>query len=204
MYPETDIPDIVVTDELIRSASASLPEPWRARVKRLEKDYSLSSEMALKVYDSDRADLFERLASRLGVEGSFVATVVVDLPTRLAREGVNEEAITDELLEEALKAIAAGKVAKEAGADLVRLVAKGEAKDVAVAVAKLGLVPMAGKQLEELIDETLARNEKLISERGEGAFSVLMGDVMKQARGRADGQLASGMLMERLRAKLRR
>jgi glutamyl-tRNA(Gln) amidotransferase subunit E len=173
-------------------------------VKRLEKDYSLSSEMALKVYDSDRADLFERLASRLGVEGSFVATVVVDLPTRLAREGVNEEAITDELLEEALKAIAAGKVAKEAGADLVRLVAKGEAKDVAVAVAKLGLVPMAGKQLEELIDETLARNEKLISERGEGAFSVLMGDVMKQARGRADGQLASGMLMERLRAKLRR
>ncbi|MDG6898784.1 MAG: Glu-tRNA(Gln) amidotransferase subunit GatE, partial [Nitrososphaerota archaeon] len=202
MYPETDIPDIVITKQRVKDAEESVPERWQARVKRLEKDFSLSGEMALKVYDSDRAALFERLARRAGVEGSFVATVVVDLPTRLAREGVPEEAVTDGLLEDVLKAIAEGKVAKEVAPDIVRLVAKGEAADVGSAVESLGLRPMGRQELEELVDELLRHEEKLVEERGEGAFSALMGEVMEKARGRADGHLASTVLRDRLKSRL--
>jgi len=202
MYPETDIPDIVITKEIIRKTDASIPEPWQRSVKRLEKIYSLSKEMALKLYDSDRLNLFERLARKRGVEGSFVGTVVVDLPTRLAREGVTEDAITDKLLEEVLQAIAEGKVAKEASTDVVRLVAKGEAKDVDSAITSLGLRPMSRRELEELVEGILNQEEKLVRERGEGAFSALMGEVMKQARGRTDGQLASTVLRNRLKSRL--
>ena len=201
MYPETDIPDIVITKERIAEADATVPEPWQTRVKRLEEDHSLSGEMALKVYDSDRVGLFERLARRRGIEGSFVATVVVDLPTRLAREGVPEEAITDGLLEGVLSAIAQGKVAKEAAPDIVRMVAKGEARDVAAAAESLGLRPMSRQELEELIDGVLRHEASLVKERGQEAFSALMGEVMEKARGRADGRLASTLLKERLSSR---
>jgi glutamyl-tRNA(Gln) amidotransferase subunit E len=192
----------VITKKRILEADAAVPEPWQARVRRLEREYSLSSEMALKVYDSDRAGLFERLARKPGIEGSLVATMVVDLPTRLAREGVREEAITDGLLEDVLKAIAEGKVAKEASLDVVRLLAKGEAKDVDTAVASLGLSPMSRQELEELIESVLEHEASLVKERGEDAFSALMGEVMGKAKGRADGRLVSTLLRGRLSSRL--
>ncbi len=201
MYPETDIPDIVITEKRIKAAGKGMPELWESRVKRYESDYSLSGDMALKVYDSERAQLFERLADRIGLDASFVATVLVDVPTRLAREGVPEEAITDQVLEDVLRAIAQRRVAKEAAFDMTRLIAKGEAKDVDSAAESLGLRPMDRQELEALVDRVLRDEDKLVRERGEAAFSALMGAVMREARGKANGELASAVLRERLRSR---
>ena len=201
MYPETDIPDIVITQERIKEAVRGVPEPWELRVKRYEREYSLSGDMALKVYDSDKAQLFERLASKIGLDASFIATVLVDMPTRLAREGVPEDAVTDEILESVLRAIGEKRVAKEAALDMIRLIAKGEAADVGSAVASLGLTPMDRQELEALVDRVLSEEDKFVKERGEGAFSALMGDVMREARGRANGEVASSILRERLRLR---
>ncbi|MDV3276867.1 MAG: Glu-tRNA(Gln) amidotransferase subunit GatE [Nitrososphaerales archaeon] len=198
MYPETDIPVMVVTLDRLRRVAELAPEPWDAKVKRYEKDYSLSGEMALKLYDSDRAPLFENLSRRLRLEPSLIASILLDVPVRLAREGVNEEKMTDQVLSDVLDAIAGGKLAKEAATDVLRIVGKGQSEDVTTAVAKLGLVPMTQEELLSLIDRVIQEEKKLVSERGEAAFSPLMGEVMKRARGRADGGLVGRLLKERL------
>ena len=53
-------------------------------------------------------------------------------------------------------------------------------------------------ELDSLIDSILERFRDKVLERGDRAFGMLMGEVMKIARGRIDGAIVS----ERLRAKL--
>jgi glutamyl-tRNA(Gln) amidotransferase subunit E len=199
MYPETDIPVLAVTVDRMRRIAEVAPEPWDSEVKRYEKEYSLSGEMALKLYDSERAALFESLCSKFTIEPSIVATMLLDLPVRLSREGIDEERVTDGLLTDAVAAVAEGRLAKEAAPDVVKAVASGEARDVPSAMGRLGFAPMSREELEGLIDKVMEEESKLVSERGEGAFSPLMGEVMKRARGRVDGGLVSELLKRRLR-----
>jgi Glu-tRNA(Gln) amidotransferase subunit E-like FAD-binding protein len=101
------------------------------------------------------------------------------------------------------RAIGRGKAAKEAAFDLGFLVGTGRAKDIDGAVASLGLKSMSKAELEREIDRVLSEDAALVKEKGEAAFSVLMGRVMQQARGRADGEAVSRLLREKLKAASR-
>lgn len=198
MYPETDIPDVVLSDARRREVGKLVPEPWEARVGGLEKDYALSHGMALKVYDSDVTDLFKELSGRLKLEPSFIASTLVELPVRLSREGVSESAVAPTVLAELLRAISDGRATKESAPDLLRAIGRGEAMEVDEAISSLGLHPMGRDELAEIVDKVVRSRSTLIAEKGEGAFSALMGEVMQTAKGRADGQMASILLGERL------
>lgn len=200
MYPETDIPLIPVTRARLSAVSRMMPEPWPKAVSRLEESYHLSAEMALRVYDSEAEELFEKLAGRRGIDPSMVASLVVDLPSRLAREEqVPESNVGEDLITRVVDAIAAGRVAKEAAYDVVRLVATGKAKSVEEAIDSMGLSPLGMDELAAIIEEVLATRASLVKEKGEGAFSPLMGELMAKVRGRVDGRLVSDMLRARLK-----
>lgn len=82
--------------------------------------------------------------------------------------------------------------------DVLRAIGRGEADDVDDAVSKLGLTGMSDEELAEIIEGVLKRNEALIQGKGDRAFSVLMGEVMKLARGKVDGQKVSKLLRRAL------
>ena len=60
IYPETDIPEIVVTAERKAMLYRLLPEPWEKNVRRLQEEHSLSPEPALKLYDSEYLEALRR------------------------------------------------------------------------------------------------------------------------------------------------
>ena len=194
MYPETDIPEVVVTEEWKRRVEKMLPVPWKEKVAGYSKRYSLSEEAALQLYDSDNSRIFETLAASLKLEPSVIASILVETPVRLAREGVDESRITTEALSSVLAAVDGGRFAKEAAIDVLRSIGKGDSQDVDEAVSKLGLTGMSDEELDKIISGVLLRNKALIQEKGDRAFSVMMGEVMKLARGRVDGQKVSSLL----------
>ena len=196
MYPETDIPEVVVTEEWKRLLRRALPVPWKEKVASYSKDYSLSEEAALQLYDSDNSRLFEELAASLKLEPSVIASILVETPVRLAREGIDESKITDDALSSVLAAVDSGKFAKEAAIDVLRSIGNGESHDVDDAVSRLGLSGLSDSDLEKIIAGVVQRNKALIQEKGDRAFSVLMGEVMKLARGRVDGQKVSRLLKQ--------
>jgi glutamyl-tRNA(Gln) amidotransferase subunit E len=198
MYPETDVPEVVIGADRLNALMRLVPEPWENTVSRYERKYLLSRDLAVKLLDSDFPDLFERLASQLKLEPSLVASMLVDLPVRLTREGIPEEALGQETVVEVLRAIDSGRVAKEAAPDVLRLMGRGESKSVWEAVEKLGLGSIDVGRLSEIIDSVVQGNRALIEAKGDGAFSPLMGKVMAQARGKADGRLVSRLLKEKL------
>ena len=196
MYPETDIPEIVVAEEWKQRLKTMLPVPWREKVAGYSKKYSLSEEAALQLYDSDNAKLFEELAGRLELEPSVIASMLVELPVRLSREGVDESKITPEALSSVLEAVDEGRFAKEAAIEVLRAIGKGDARGVDEAVSKLGLTGMSDEELKKIIAGVVKRNKQVVREKGDRAFSVLMGEVMKLARGKVDGQKVSKMLKQ--------
>jgi glutamyl-tRNA(Gln) amidotransferase subunit E len=198
MYPETDVPDVVIGADRLSALMKMVPERWEETVGRYARRYSLSRDLALKLLDSDFLDFFERLSGELRLEPSVVASMLVDLPIRLAREGIPEDALDQDTIAEVLRAIDSGMVAKEAAPDVLRSIGRGESKSVNEAVERLELGSIDLGRLSEIIESVVRSNRALIEAKGEGAFSPLMGEVMAQARGKADGRLVSRLLRQRL------
>ena len=201
MYPETDIPDIVITPGWAAELMTQRPVPWEAAVRTLSEKYSLSGELALQLYDAEAVPLFERLAKRLRLEPSVIASTLVEAPARLSREGIDEARLTDELLSSLLEGLSAGEFAKERSYDVLRSVAKGEAASIVEAARMLGITPIDDAELGRIVDRVLERNSSLIHERGDRAFSALMGEVMEVARGRVDGAKVSSMIRSKMKER---
>jgi glutamyl-tRNA(Gln) amidotransferase subunit E len=199
MYPETDIPDIVIAPEWAAELRTQLPISWEAAVRTISEKYSLSGELALQLYDAESVTLFESLAKRLRLEPSVIGSTLVEAPARLSREGIDEARLTDELLSSLLEALSAGEFAKERSYDVLRSVAKGEAATVVEAARRLGITPIDDAELEIIVDRVVQKNSSLILERGDRAFSVLMGEVMEVARGKVDGAKVSTMIRSKMK-----
>lgn len=204
MYPETDIPVVVIGRERVEKLRRALPEDWEERVGRYSREYSLSRELALKVYDSDMGETFEELSGSMKLEPSVVAGMLTELPVRMAREGVPDRVLSVHNIAEVLRAIDSGRVAKEAAPEIFRALGAKAEMSVDGAIESLGLKASDEFEILKTIDEAIAKDAKLVEEKGEAAFSPVMGEVMRQLRGRADGAAVGALLKRRLAERTRR
>ena len=203
MYPETDIPPIVITKETLVRIQKSLPQSWEAQIEYYANKYQLSTKLSVQVYDSDYADLFEGIASTTKIQPSFIAATLTEMMVGMAREGFDTSRISSEQIKEIFDKVEKGEFAKESVQPILESLAKEEVSSVSDAVNKLAIRSISSEELGKIISKTLNDNSALIKQRGEDAFSAIMGTVMAQVRGRADGQLVSKTLKDRLKEALR-
>jgi glutamyl-tRNA(Gln) amidotransferase subunit E len=191
MYPETDVPPVPVDPERLRVLRAHLPERPREARARLVDRYSLSNDVALALQRSAEVERFEALTSR----GHAPALVAQLLAREIPATGDEDEAFDFPigLLDELLHALERGDFAKEGLGKVVAALAAG-APTVPDAVAKAGLVTMSRAELEGLAERLVATNEAMIASKGSAAFSPLMGDLMREVRGRRDGKEVAEVL----------
>ena len=55
------------------------------------------------------------------------------------------------------------------------------------------------KDIEKIISEIINAKKEIINEKGENSFSILMGEAMKQLRGKIDGKIVSDKIKELLK-----
>jgi len=198
MYPETDIPPIAVTADRLARLAAALPERPSALRSRLAGDYGLPSEIAGQLVGGGFAETFETLAKR-GRPAPLVARLLTqDLPSVELPSGAVEgfEPSVD-LLDELLRASESGRFAKEGIPAVLTALAAG-ALSLDAALARAGLSGLSDAELGAIVDRVVEKNRALIEERGEAAFQPLMGDVMREVRGRRDGKVIADALRRAL------
>jgi glutamyl-tRNA(Gln) amidotransferase subunit E len=198
MYPETDVPPTPVTDHLIATLKASLPETAESLTKRLIDQFSLNQKLAKQLIDSDYLALFEQISSTGKTPPSFVATALTETCKSLEREGIPVHCIPDEKILAIFRLVDQGTVAKEAIADLLRWQAKSPNADPGEGVRELDLRMLTERELEQVIERHIEKNKKLIEDRGPAAFSSLMGSVMSEVRGSTDPKTVTEKLKEKL------
>jgi len=199
MYPETDIPPTQITEDYIRKISAQLPELPEQKLERLMKEYRLNQKLAKQIMDSEYSQLFETIVTESKVSPTTVAAFLTETLKALKREGVEVDKVSDAQIREIFKNVSTGTLTKEAVQDVFVWLSKHEGESSQKAISALGLETISEKELKALIDKIVEENEKLIKERGEGSFGILMGVIMKNLRGKTDAAQVSKLLKEKLK-----
>ncbi len=199
MYPETDIPAQEITEELVQTVLANLPEPADKKLVRLVKQYNLNEKLGKQLVDSEYGRLFEQVASESGVATSTIAAFLTETVKALKRDGIAVENVNDEQIRSIFKTVGSNELAKEAIADVFSWLSKNEGKCLQDAINELGLKMFTETDLEALIDRIIAANKPQIEKMGKGAFGMLMGAAMKEVRGKANPELVGRLLRERLK-----
>ena len=192
MYPETDVLPVPVSPE--RWGGIELPELISAKAERFVADLGLDVALARQVAYSEKAGAFER-AVEGGVKPTLAARTLLGTLRELSREGVDVDRLDDDAIIEVLTRAESGTLAKEAIPGVLSAMCGGSRIDDAI---RQVAPAMSEEELVALIRDILSTRAEFIQERGMGALGPLMGVVMKEARGKADGKLISELLKREL------
>lgn len=181
MYPETDIPPVVITNEMIQKIKKNLPELLTEKLEKLKTKFKLSDLLAKELLRSDYLGLFEEIMKNKNLEASVVANTFVSLLKDLEkREKVSVENLTDDHFKEVFKLLAEHKIAKEALQEILKYLAKNPDKKVSSAIKELNLEQISEKDLEKIISE-------IVKQPGIN-FNKAVGIVMSKVRRKVDAQ----------------
>ncbi|MBA7716022.1 Glutamyl-tRNA(Gln) amidotransferase subunit B [subsurface metagenome] len=138
------------------------------------------------------------MVEETGVSVTVAAVALTETLKALKRDGVEVERVTDEQFRRLFGFVGSGRLAKEAVPDVLTWLAGHKGAGVEDAVKALGLVMLSHEELETVVGELIKENKKFVEERRMGAYSVLMGLVMKRFRGRVKAELVGEVLRRRL------
>jgi len=194
MYPETDVPPVRVDPTHLAELTAHLPERPEAARARLAAQYATGAEVVRQLQRSGEVERFEELVRR-GFAAPLVARLLTqDVPAAELEAQVAEGfEVGAEALVGVLSSVADGTIAKEGMLPVLVQWFKG-ARTPLEAVARAGLDRGPSDDLATLAARVVAANVTLIAERGDAAFQPLMGDLMKELRGRRDGKEVAAAL----------
>ena len=204
MYPETDVAPVAVTADRLARIRQRLPELPESKLEKFRTHLQLSDELARSMIGSLRIDLFERIATKHPDLAVIVASTLESAWRILEREAVEVDGIPEIQIVALFDQLAQGRFAKEAIPDLLTWLAKNPQRPISEAIQALDLGGFSRDKLEALVEAVVKANHALVVERQERAAGPLMGEVMKQARGRVDGKLVSELLDAAIRRHLGR
>ena len=163
IYPDTDLPEIEVNNEMLNSIKIS--ELIIDKAIHLEEKYGLREDLAKEIID-DEIDFEDYVKKFSNVKPEFIARVLVDMRKEI-KTRFDLETKPDDILEY----LNDGKISEINFFEL--LVEKAEGK-------KINLEKY--KQPEDLESEI----RKIIKENKGASFNAIMGEVMKRFRGKVD------------------
>lgn len=201
MYPETDVKPVQITPKEIANVKERLPEMPEAKLSRYQKEYDLNEKLAKQIIDSDYIQLFERLASE-GISTTLLTVTLTEDLTKLRRDGVPVEDLTDTQISEAFFLVEEGVTVKETIPELLKYLAEHPEKTARQALDELGLEMLSENQLKAIIKDVVDSGSNLIQERGMGAMGPLMGAAMSKVRGKAKPQMVQKLLQDALKREI--
>jgi Glu-tRNA(Gln) amidotransferase subunit E-like FAD-binding protein len=188
MYPETDAESIIITKQML--SKIKIPETWEKKAKKFSK--ILPKVMVGQVLRSEYLDLFEKFSKT--VDPVLVANTFTSTIKDLSRKGIDTSNLSEDDFGELFSFIKDKKISKEAIPDLLETVCKNNVS-VSKVIAKSGLKALSKDQLRKIIRKIFEKYPKLVKEK---RFSPLMGEVMKEVRGKIGGDVVSKVLKEEL------
>jgi len=203
-FPEPDLTPVAISQAMLDRAKAALPELPLARAERFERDLGLSAESArLLAFRTELGDYFEAAIDGDGANAQPVANWLGnELLSRLEADAdpAQSKVAPDALAK--LVAMVSAKQVTQGGARQVldKLIADGG--DPAQIVEAEGLGAVGGSdELAPIVEAALAANPN-VAEKLRGGdmkpIGVIVGYVMRETKGRADG----GEITRLVRAQL--
>ncbi len=196
MYPETDLDTVRADAGHLKRLEKELPLEVEQRLK-LYKSKGLGEKLAQKMVLSNKACFFEDLISK-GINATTAATLLLETAIQLKRQGIG---ISNEMIGEVLAAEKRGKITKDVFVDLLKRWGQSPGKELEEIVEELSVGRAGGGEVNAVVEKIVERNLKLVEEKGMRAVGALMGEAMKELKGKASGKEISAVLGKEIAKK---
>jgi glutamyl-tRNA(Gln) amidotransferase subunit E len=199
MYPETDIPPIILSKNELENAENNIPKPWDESLAEIQKKYDLNEQLAEQIFDSQYIDLFEKIVRETSVNPTFIASVLCSSITRLERDGLNSKLLKHEEITKSFELLESGKITKESIDIIFENIMSGKSNTVDQALKNTRIETVGEGKLEKIIEKIINENKGLIHNQKERAMGPLMGIAMKELRGKAPGEIVNNLLLNNIK-----
>lgn len=205
-FPEPDIPPLEVSDEWIQEIQDAMPEMPGERRARYTNDLGLSEYDAMVLTQTkEMSDFFEATIA-LGADPKKAANYLMnDVNSYLNDKQVDlqDTKLTPANLAGMIKLIDDGTISSKMAKKVFKGILDGQ--EPAAYAEKNGLVQLSDPaKLQPIVDEVLANNQQSIEDYKNGkdrAVGFLVGQIMKQTRGKANPGVVNKLLMKALNEK---
>jgi aspartyl-tRNA(Asn)/glutamyl-tRNA(Gln) amidotransferase subunit B len=204
-FPDPDLLTLDVEESLIAEVRASLPELPHQRSARYQSDWSISPvDAEALVAEKELADYFEATAA--GVSPKLAANWVRNEVLRVLNDqkiGFDAYRVTPAMLASLIGLVESGAIGGKSAKEVFdEMSASGE--DAGAIVERKGLAQVSDPNaIREAAQRVIDRNAAQVEQyRGGKAqvFGFLVGQLMKETRGKAKAELANEILREMLSA----
>lgn len=205
--PDPDIPPILLTDEYVASVKAEMPEmpdDYRAKFKNIAIDTPVIEDLLAVPTIAQTVSRIQASASP--EDARRVAFWLLQLTA--TQSSPDDEAaatvqltIDDDKLVKLSQLVADNKLSSTAAKEVLAEMAQSNGDPQTIAEAKNLLQVSDESAILTIVDEVLAANEKAASDVKNGemkAIGFLVGQVMKQSKGKANPALAQQLIKKQL------
>jgi len=209
-FPEPDLPPLKLSRKFVDEVRAKLPELPAAKKARFI-DLGLSEHEATGLTeDRERAEYFDAVATAIGLDSGRSAKlaanwVLGEVGRWLNAEGkeIGQFPLRPEQLAGLARLVEEGKVTSNIGKEVFeQMIATGKSADEIVEAS--GLAQISGEdELVEAVRKAIDTNPKAVADYRsgkQGTIMFLVGQVMRETRGRANAGVVQGLIERELNA----
>ncbi|HYX84015.1 MAG TPA: Asp-tRNA(Asn)/Glu-tRNA(Gln) amidotransferase subunit GatB [Gaiellales bacterium] len=194
-FPEPDLVPLEPSRETVERLLAAMPELPGARIARFRAEHGLSAQDATDLNASAAvADYFEEVVAG-GADAKAASDWVRNQPGAV-------DSVPAARLAGLIGLVAAGTITPTIAKQVYGLLEAEPGADPAELVDRHGLATVGDSaELEGLVDRVLEANPKFVEQfraGKDGVINALVGQVMKETRGRADARRVQELMRERL------
>ncbi len=203
-FPEPDLVDVLISDELMAKLKSEMPEFPTEKIERFIKEYGITQyDAEVLSVEKEIAEYFETVAKESGNGKSAANWVQTEVLRVLKDENkeIKDFSIKPENIGKLIKLIdnntISSKIAKE-----VFVLMLSDNREPDVIVKEKGLVQITDTSaIEEAVVRVIQQNPQSIEDFKAGktkAMGFLVGQIMKETKGKANPQMVNTLLMEKL------
>jgi aspartyl-tRNA(Asn)/glutamyl-tRNA(Gln) amidotransferase subunit B len=205
-FPEPDLVPLAPTAQMLDAARDALPELPTARLARYEAEYGLSEEAAAILVDwAELGSFFEESLAGDSVDPAILARWTTgELVARLREQGLEdprESKLQPGALAGLVRMVESRALSQSAAKEVLGELTRSGGDPAEIVEAK-GLAPIADSgELESIVERAIEANPKAVENIRNGkvqAAGAIVGTVMKETKGRADGAEVNRLIRQKL------
>lgn len=203
LYPDTDSQAIINSEAEINTIRKKLPKyPWDV-IKDYSSKYDIEERLIKDLIFTGNLDLFNDLLNIYPENPTLIITTLLETIIALRRDGKKVENISEIDYKDIFTLLKNNEIGKEAIEEF--LISKSDNPNLSIKDIKkeLKIEKISEKDLKKIITKVVDENIDIIKEKEMRAMGPLMGEVMKEVRGKIDGNVVSSELKTIIQKKLK-
>lgn len=205
-FPDPDLPPVYISSQWIEKIRSEQPELREEKKKRYQEQYGLSEQDASLITESRHlSEIFEETAKLSNRPKKAANWIIVDTLRLVKENGMDADDVnfSAKHLADLILLMEKGEVNNQGAREVFEHIFAEDVEPLTYAKAKgLRIAPADDGELESAIDQMLAANQDSVEAYRNGkekVFGFLVGQVMKEMKGKANPQEVNRILKEKLK-----